>query len=50
MSGRDRRAALARGNAEPAANLTELAGRATQEGRAIDAEVLCKQILALDAR
>ena len=53
MSRRDRRAALARGKAEPAANLTELAARATlafQEGRAIDAEVLCKQILALDAR
>jgi hypothetical protein len=48
MSRRDRRAALARGKAEPAANLTELAGRARlafQEGRAIDAEVLCKQIL-----
>ena len=44
---------MARGKAEPAANLTELAARATlafQEGRAIDAEVLCKQILALDAR
>jgi 2-polyprenyl-3-methyl-5-hydroxy-6-metoxy-1,4-benzoquinol methylase/tetratricopeptide (TPR) repeat protein len=53
MSRRDRRAALARGKAEPAANPTELAARATlafQEGRAIDAEVLCKQILALDAR
>jgi len=53
MSRRDRRAALARGKPEPAANLTELAARATlafQEGRAIDAEVLCKQILALDAR
>ena len=53
MSRRDRRAALARGKAEPTANLTELAARATlafQEGRAIDAEVLCKQILAHDAR
>ena len=53
MSRRDRRAALARGKAEPTANTTELAARATlafQEGRAIDAEVLCKQILALDAR
>lgn len=53
MSRRDRRAALARGKAEPPANLTELAARATlafQEGRSIDAEVLCKQILALDAR
>src|SRR6516164_8301919 len=53
MSRRDRRAALARGKAEPTANLTELAARATlafQEGRSIDAEVLCRQILALDAR
>jgi hypothetical protein len=53
MSRRDRRAALARGKAESTANPTELAARATfafQEGRAIDAEVLCKQILALDAR
>ena len=44
MSRRDRRAALARGKAEPAANLAELAARATlafQEGRAIDAEVHC---------
>ena len=52
MSRRDRRAALARGKAEPTANL-QAAARATlafQEGRAIDAEVLCKQILALDAR
>lgn len=52
MSRRDRRAALARGKAEPPANLTELAARATlafQERRSIDAEVLCKQILALDA-
>jgi hypothetical protein len=50
MSRRDRRAALARGKAESTANPTELAARATlafQEGRAIDAEVLCKQILAL---
>ena len=53
MSRRDRRAALARGKTEPTANLTELAGRATlafQEGRSIDAEVLCRQILALDSR
>jgi hypothetical protein len=53
MSRRDRRAALARGKLEPTANLTELADRATlafQESRAIDAEVLCKQILALDPR
>jgi len=53
MSRRDRRAALARGKVEPAGNLTELAARATlafQEGRSIDAEVLCRQILALDAR
>ena len=52
MSRRDRRAALARGKAEPTANLTELAARATlafQEGRS-NAEVLCRQILALDAR
>jgi SAM-dependent methyltransferase len=53
MSRRDRRAALARGKAEPTANVTELAAKATlafQQGRAIDAEVLCKHILALDAR
>jgi hypothetical protein len=51
MSRRDRRAALARGKAQPTANFTELAASAThafQEGRAIDAEVLCKQVLALD--
>src|SRR3984957_18184599 len=53
MSRRDRRAALARGKGEPAANLTELVVRATSafhEGRGMDAEVLCKQILAADAR
>jgi 2-polyprenyl-3-methyl-5-hydroxy-6-metoxy-1,4-benzoquinol methylase len=53
MSRRDRRAALARGKGEPAANLTELVARATSafhEGRGMDAEVLCKQILATDAR
>ena len=53
MSRRDRRAALALGKAESTADLTELAARATlafQERRSIDAEVLCKQILALDAR
>jgi 2-polyprenyl-3-methyl-5-hydroxy-6-metoxy-1,4-benzoquinol methylase len=53
MSRRDRRAALARGKAEPTANLTELVARATSafhEGRGMDAEVLCKQILAADAR
>jgi SAM-dependent methyltransferase/tetratricopeptide (TPR) repeat protein len=53
MSRRDRRAALARGKVEPTANLTELVAEATQafqEGRGIDAEVLCKQILAADAR
>jgi SAM-dependent methyltransferase len=52
MSRRERRAALARGNAQPTANLPELSARATlafQEGRSVDAEVLCKQILALDA-
>jgi hypothetical protein len=52
MSRRDRRAALARGKALPTVNLPELSARATlafQEGRSIDAEVLCKQILALDA-
>ncbi|MGO9045839.1 MAG: methyltransferase [Xanthobacteraceae bacterium] len=52
MSRRDRRAALARGKAQPTANLSELSARATlayQEGRSVDAEVLCKQILALDA-
>jgi SAM-dependent methyltransferase len=53
MSRRDRRAALARGKAEPAANLTELVARATlafQEGRAIDADMLCHQILTADPR
>jgi 2-polyprenyl-3-methyl-5-hydroxy-6-metoxy-1,4-benzoquinol methylase len=53
MSRRDRRAALARGKVEPTANLTELVARATSafhEGRGMDAEVLCKQILAADAR
>jgi SAM-dependent methyltransferase len=53
MSRRDRRAALARGKAASTANLNELAAEATlavQEGRSIDAEVLYKQILALDPR
>jgi 2-polyprenyl-3-methyl-5-hydroxy-6-metoxy-1,4-benzoquinol methylase len=53
MSRRDRRAALARGKGDPAANPTELVVRATSafhEGRGMDAEVLCKQILAADAR
>jgi SAM-dependent methyltransferase len=43
---------MARGKAQPTANLPELSARATlafQEGRSIDAEVLCKHILALDA-
>ena len=53
MSRRDRRAALARGKAASGANLNELAAEATlavQEGRSIDAEVICKQMLALDPR
>jgi SAM-dependent methyltransferase len=53
MSRRDRRAALARGKGASTANLNELAAEATlavQEGRSIDAEVLCKQMLALDPR
>jgi 2-polyprenyl-3-methyl-5-hydroxy-6-metoxy-1,4-benzoquinol methylase len=53
MSRRDRRAALARGKVEPTANLAELIARATSafhEGRGMDAEVLCRQILAADAR
>jgi SAM-dependent methyltransferase len=53
MSRRDRRAALARGKAPTGASLTELAAEATravQDGRSLDAEVLCKQILALDQR
>src|SRR5271163_4094751 len=53
MSRRDRRAALARGKAASSASPNELAAEATlavQEGRSIDAEVLCKQILALDPR
>jgi SAM-dependent methyltransferase len=53
MSRRDRRAALARGKAASSANPNELAAEATlavQEGRSIDAEVLCKQILALEPR
>jgi Flp pilus assembly protein TadD len=53
MSRRDRRAALARGKAPTTANLTELAAEATlavQQGRGLDAEVLCKQILAVDPR
>jgi 2-polyprenyl-3-methyl-5-hydroxy-6-metoxy-1,4-benzoquinol methylase len=53
MSRRERRAALARGKAPSTANLNELAAEATvavQEGRAVDAEVLCKQMLAVDPR
>jgi SAM-dependent methyltransferase len=53
MSRRDRRAALARGKVEPAADIAELVARATrafQEGRGVDAEVLCRQILAADPR
>jgi 2-polyprenyl-3-methyl-5-hydroxy-6-metoxy-1,4-benzoquinol methylase len=53
MSRRDRRAASARGKAPTTANLTELAAEATlavQQGRGLDAEVLCKQILAVDPR
>ena len=43
---------MARGKAQPTADLPELSARATlalQEGRSIDAEVLCKHILTLDA-
>jgi 2-polyprenyl-3-methyl-5-hydroxy-6-metoxy-1,4-benzoquinol methylase/tetratricopeptide (TPR) repeat protein len=53
MSRRDRRAALARGKAPATASLSELAADATlavQQGRSLDAEVLCKQILAVDPR
>ena len=53
MSRRDRRAALARGKPPSTANLTELAAEATlavQQGRSLDAEVLCKQILAVEPR
>src|ERR1700744_3198147 len=53
MSRRDRRAALARGKPEPSASLPELVERATrafQEGRAIDADMLCHQILTADPR
>src|SRR6185312_5472677 len=53
MSRRDRRAALARGKAPSTENLSELAAEATlavQQGRGLDAEVLCKQILAVDPR
>ncbi len=53
MSRRDRRAALARGKALPTASLNELAAEATlavQQGRALDAELLCKQMLAIDPR
>lgn len=52
MSRRDRRAALARGKAGRAADLPELVAKATlayQEGRLLDAEVVCKQILARDS-
>ena len=53
MSRRDRRAALARGKPPSTANLTELAAEATlavQQGRSLDAEVLCKQTLAVEPR
>ena len=53
MSRRGRRAALARGKPPSTANLTELAAEATlalQQGRSLDAELLCKQILAVDPR
>jgi 2-polyprenyl-3-methyl-5-hydroxy-6-metoxy-1,4-benzoquinol methylase/tetratricopeptide (TPR) repeat protein len=52
MSRRDRRAALARGKA-PTTNLTGLAAEATlavQQGRLLDAELLCKRILAIEPR
>src|SRR5215510_3498691 len=53
MSRRDRRGTLARGKAPSTANLNELAAEATfaiQQGRALDAEVLCKQMLSVDSR
>jgi hypothetical protein len=50
MNRRDRRAAaLARGKASTPADIPALVAEATlayQEGRLIDAEVVCKQILA----
>jgi SAM-dependent methyltransferase/tetratricopeptide (TPR) repeat protein len=52
MSRRDRRAALARGKT-PTTNLTGLAAEATlavQQGRSLDAELLCKRILAIEPR
>jgi SAM-dependent methyltransferase/tetratricopeptide (TPR) repeat protein len=52
MSRRDRRAAWARGKA-PTTNLTGLAAEATlavQQGRSLDAELLCKRILAVEPR
>jgi 2-polyprenyl-3-methyl-5-hydroxy-6-metoxy-1,4-benzoquinol methylase/tetratricopeptide (TPR) repeat protein len=52
MSRRDRRAAWARGKA-PTTNLTGLAAEATlavQQGRSLDAELLCKRILAIEPR
>ena len=51
MSRRDRRAALARGKPASTANLNELVAEATlavQEGRPVEAGVLCRQILVLD--
>jgi tetratricopeptide (TPR) repeat protein len=52
MSRRDRRAALARGKPPSTANLTAAAEAtlAVQQGRSLDAEVLCKQILAVEPR
>jgi SAM-dependent methyltransferase/tetratricopeptide (TPR) repeat protein len=52
MSRRDRRAAWARGKA-PTTDLTGLAAEATlavQQGRSLDAELLCKRILAIEPR
>ena len=52
MSRRDRRAAWARGKA-PTTDLTGLAAEATlavQQGRSLDAELLCKHILAVEPR
>jgi tetratricopeptide (TPR) repeat protein len=49
---RDRRAALARGKATALVEIPPLMANATlayQQGRLIDAEVICKQILASDA-
>lgn len=54
MSRRDRRAALARGKAAAGAKPADIATLATQattayqQGRPVDAEVICKQILARD--